>query len=239
MNRHYRQLSRYAAAFALVSDVAILTLGGRLKRKEMLSARLGDVLSELYFLSAVLKRFQDEGRQDADRPLVDYCMDTGLRRIESSLGEVLANLPNRVAAWTAKLVVQPFGSRRLGPSDNIRRRCAAILLEPSGARDRVTADIFPGCRGDSVARLEEAFRLTVETAPLRRKLRQAKRESIADGLRHGMLTEHDAERLRAAERAVSDVIAVDDYDPSKLSPLARTGDTRGRRQPVENQTAAE
>ena len=51
---HWKRLSRYAAAFALVSDLALLTLGGGLKRKEMISARLGDILSELYLLGAVL-----------------------------------------------------------------------------------------------------------------------------------------------------------------------------------------
>src|SRR5690606_10045216 len=50
---HWRQLSRLSAAFALTADMALLTLGGALKRKEMLSARLGDILSELYLLGAV------------------------------------------------------------------------------------------------------------------------------------------------------------------------------------------
>ena len=63
--RFYRQLSRYSSAFALCADMALLTLGGALKRKEMLSARFGDILSELYLLSAALKRWQDEGRQQA------------------------------------------------------------------------------------------------------------------------------------------------------------------------------
>src|SRR5205807_3577314 len=71
---HYRQLSRYSAAFALAVDLALLTLGGNLKRREMISARFGDILSELYLLSAVLKRWNEEGRQPADLPLVQWCM---------------------------------------------------------------------------------------------------------------------------------------------------------------------
>src|SRR5205823_5730488 len=80
------------------SDIALLTLGGALKRKEMISARLGDILAELYLLSAVLKRWQDEGRQADDFPLVAGCMASGFETIEARMEQVLANLPNRVAA---------------------------------------------------------------------------------------------------------------------------------------------
>ena len=238
VTRHYRQLSRYAASFALVSDFALLTLGGRLKRKEMISARLGDILSELYFLSAVLKRFHDEGQHDSDRPLVDYCIEAGFCRLESRLAEVLANLPNRVVAWTAKLIIQPFGPRRLGPSDDLAQRCATILMQPCGARDRLTADIFRGCSDDDVARLGRAFDLTVETAPLRRRLRQANLDSIEDGLRQGIIAEAEAERLRAAQAAVAAVIAVDDFDPQELSPLVEKDNVQWQAQQMAGHAGA-
>src|SRR5246127_1386039 len=91
-SRFYRQLSRYSSAFALCADMALLTLGGALKRKEMLSARFGDILSELYLLSAALKRWQDEGRQAADLPALEWCMASGFRTIENRFEEILANL---------------------------------------------------------------------------------------------------------------------------------------------------
>lgn len=219
VTHHYRQLSRYAASFALVADFALLTLGGRLKRREMISARLGDVLSELYFLSAVLKRFHDEGRRQSDEPLVDYCVTAGICRIENLLVETLANLPNRFIARMAKLIILPFGARRLGPSDDLAQRCAAILTRPSEARERLTADVFRGCSGDAVAQLERAFELTIETERLRRRLREARLDSIEEGLRQGVIDENEAERLRAAESAVFDIIAVDDFEPRELSPL--------------------
>ena len=90
--RFYRQLSRYASAFALCADMALLTLGGALKRKEMLSARFGDILSELYLLSAALKRWQDEGRQREDFAALKWCMASGFRTIENRFAEILANL---------------------------------------------------------------------------------------------------------------------------------------------------
>ena len=113
--RFYRQLSRYSSAFALCADMALLTLGGALKRKEMLSARFGDILSELYLLSAALKRWQDEGRQQADFAALEWCMASGFRTIENRFAEILANLPNRFVAVILKFLIQPFGAKRARP----------------------------------------------------------------------------------------------------------------------------
>ena len=141
----YRQLSRYSSAFALCADMALLTLGGALKRKEMLSARFGDILSELYLLSAALKRWQDEGRQKEDFAALEWCMASGFRTIENRFAEILANLPNRFVAGILKFVVQPFGARVLGPSDRVVHACAQLVMEPSAARDRLTPDLV-ACR---------------------------------------------------------------------------------------------
>src|SRR5690606_22367681 len=81
-SRYYRQLGRHSSAFALAVDLALLSLGGDLKRREMISARFGDILSELYLSSAVLKRWNDEGRQDEDLPLLAYCLEASLATIE-------------------------------------------------------------------------------------------------------------------------------------------------------------
>ena len=121
--------------------MALLTLGGALKRKEMLSARFGDILSELYLLSAALKRWQDEGRQQADFAALEWCMASGFRTIENRFAEILANLPNRFVAVILKFLIQPFGARVTGPSDRVVHQCAQLVLEPSAARDRLTADL--------------------------------------------------------------------------------------------------
>ena len=157
--RFYRQLSRYSSAFALCADMALLTLGGALKRKEMLSARFGDILSELYLLSAALKRWQDEGRQPADFAALEWCMASGFRTIENRFAEILANLPNRFVAVVLKFLIQPFGARVLGPSDRVVHRCAQLVLEPSAARDRLTPDLSHVDDDGGVARLEKAFLL--------------------------------------------------------------------------------
>ena len=236
-SRFYRLLGRYASAFALAVDVALLSLGGALKRQEMISARFGDVLSELYLLSAVLKRFEDEGRQEADLPLVAWCMDKGFATIEIRLDEIFANFPNRPAAWLLRFLLLPFGARRRGPSDRLTQACADILLNPSAARDRLTVDIFHGVGDDGVARLERAFALTVAAAPLRERLRRAHVRDIDQARRQALINDAEAAQLHAAAQAVAAAVAVDDFAPEELSPRQALGDVLS--QTMSRPTAAE
>ena len=135
-SRFYRPLGRYASAFALAVDVALLSLGGALKRQEMISARFGDMLSELYLLSAVLKRWEDEGRQEADLPLVAWCMQSGFATIEARLDEIFANFPNRPAAWMLRFLMLPFGR---APSRSVRPADAGLRRHPHQALGRARA----------------------------------------------------------------------------------------------------
>ncbi|MBB4427438.1 acyl-CoA dehydrogenase [Bradyrhizobium sp. CIR48] len=215
----YRQLSRYSAAFALCADMALLTLGGALKRKEMLSARFGDILSELYLLSAALKRWQDEGRQKEDFAALEWCMATGFKTIENRLAEILANLPNRFVAGFLKLVVQPFGARVLGPSDRVVHQCAAIVLEPSAARERLTPDLANVDDDGGFARLERAFLLVASTDAIAKRMRAAHIRDWKDAVAKGVITQAEGEQLAAAHEAVTKVIEVDDFAPEALSPI--------------------
>ncbi len=217
----YRQLSRYASAFALCADMALLTLGGALKRKEMLSARFGDILSELYLLSAVLKRWHDEGRQPDDLPLLGYCMASGFRTIENRLAEILANLPNRFVATMLKFVVQPFGARVLGPADRVAQQCAQIMLEPSAARDRLTPDLSHVEDDGGRARLEKAFLLVTAAEDAARQVRAAHLHDWNEAVKRGVITQSEADKLAAAHDAVAKVIEVDDFAPEALSPIYR------------------
>ncbi|WP_440637819.1 acyl-CoA dehydrogenase [Bradyrhizobium sp. PUT101] len=215
----YRQLSRYSAAFALCADMALLTLGGALKRKEMLSARFGDILSELYLLSAALKRWQDEGRQKEDFAALEWCMATGVRTIENRLAEILANLPNRFVAGFLGLVVQPFGARVLGPSDRVVHRCASLALEPSAARERLTPDLARVDDDGGFARLERAFELVASTDAIARRLRAAHIRDWKEAVAKGVITQAEGEQLAAARESVTKVIEVDDFAPEALSPI--------------------
>src|SRR5229473_2128732 len=227
--RFYRQLSRYSSAFALCADMALLTLGGALKRKEMLSARFGDILSELYLLSAALKRWQDEGRQGADFAALEWCMASGFRTIENRFAEILANLPNRFVAVVLKFLVQPLGIRRHGPRDALTRQCADILLEPSETRERLTPDLYIDDADDGLARLERAFRAVAAAAPVTKKMHEAKIRDWREAKEKGVINSVEAKEMEAMSDALAMAIDVDDFAPEELVPA---GGIRTKRAPA-------
>jgi acyl-CoA dehydrogenase len=216
--RFYKMLSRYSSAFAFAVDVALLTLGGGLKRQEMISARFGDVLSELYLLSAVLKRWQDEGRQRPDLPLVEWSMRKGFATIEERLDQIINNFSNRPMAWLMRFMLLPLGPRERGPSDRVTQACAEILLKPSPTRDRLTIDLFHGTGDDGLARLERAYAAVIATAPIRERMHKARVRDVDAAFRQGLINEAEAQQLSAAADAVAAAIAVDDFAPEELSP---------------------
>ncbi len=222
----YRQLSRMSASFAVTADAALGSLGGALKRKESLSARLGDVLSELYLLSAALKRFHRDGYPAADQAYVDWLMADGLARMQASLAGVLANLPNRPLAWALRPIVLPFGQTFAPPKDKLTTRIAEVLMTPGVARDRLAEgiDITADTAGE-LGRLELALTRRVAAEPVAAKLRDAEkagtiahRDDIAAAQAAGVISESDAAALAAADEAMRDVIAVDSFPAEAFKP---------------------
>jgi acyl-CoA dehydrogenase len=239
-SRFYRALGRYASAFALMVDVALLTLGGGLKRQEMISARFGDILSELYLLSAVLKRWHDENRQREDLPLVQWCMEEGFATIEARLDQILANFPMRPVAWLLRFMLLPLGPLRRGPSDRLTQACADILLAPSAARDRLTVDLFHGIGDDGLARLERAFALTIAAAPLRERLHKWRVRDVNEARKQGLINDAEVAELNAAAEAVSAAVAVDDFAPEEIAPrVAKSAQGDVPSQTLRRPTAAE
>jgi acyl-CoA dehydrogenase len=218
---YYRQISRYSAAFALLADVALLTLGGALKRRELLSARLGDVLSELYLLSAVLKRYEDEGEPVADMLVVQYCFEASLLTVENRIAEVLHNLPNRPIAWLLKFLVQPLGVRRYEPSDQRVKDCAELLLMPSDTRVRLTDGVLDGNLSAPVTLLRNAYEQVVAVADINKKMHAAQLQDAKLALQQGIINADEANQLIAAAASVAAVVAVDDFAPEDLSMLAK------------------
>ena len=218
--RFYRQLGRYAAAFALTVDMALLTLGGALKRKEMLSARFGDILSELYLSSAALKRWNDEGRLDDDLPLLEWCLQSSIATIETRFDEIFANFPVRPMAWLLRLCILPFGRRHRGPSDRVTDVCADIITTPSATRDRLTVDLFhppESERGHGLALLERAFAMTVAVQPIRDRMHAARVRDMDQAVSQRTITADEAAQLKAAAEAVAAACAVDDFAPEELT----------------------
>ncbi|WP_336731452.1 acyl-CoA dehydrogenase [Achromobacter ruhlandii] len=219
---HYRRLGRYAAGFALLADAALARLGGGLKRREMISARLGDILAELYLLSAVLKRWEDEGRKHDDLPLVRWCMAQGYAEIEKRMDQVLSNLPGRPLAWALRAAILPLRLAK-GPDDALSRECAELLLKPSPTHARLAADLqrsAGGAQGDEdpLALLTRAFALVDSVQPIRDRLRQSGVRDWREAHRHGAITATQAAQLEEAEAIVARVLQVDDFAPEELAP---------------------
>jgi acyl-CoA dehydrogenase len=210
----FRRLSRWSAAYALTADVAFLTMGGDLKRKEMISGRMGDVLAEMYILSATLKRWQDEGRQGADLVLVRYCAEGAFARIRVALDGVLSNFPSRWAALMVRAVILSGGSA-LGPSDALTVACSDLIYEPSPTRDRIIGRIHGGCNGDGIEVLNECYAKVIACSPLMKRLRDAAHDPDL-GLKAGTITQAERYTITQMQDLVARVVAVDDFTPEAL-----------------------
>ncbi|MEG0860865.1 MAG: acyl-CoA dehydrogenase [Pseudomonas sp.] len=228
---YFRALNRQAAAFAMLADLSMMLLGGELKRRERLSARLGDVLSNLYLSSAALKRYHDLGSPDHLQPLLRWAMEESLGQAEKALDRLLDNFPNRFLGCALRLVVFPFGRRHTGPSDALDAEVAALIGRTKG--DPALEELLAGCyrpqdAGDPVGALQQACTLLDECAPLHSKLHQALKsdqvrpspgESTIDAaLRAGVLQTAEAQTLHAAEAARRTVIDVDAFSKEALLP---------------------
>ncbi len=224
---YYRQLERMSAVLAMASDASMALLGGQLKRRENVSARLGDVLSYLYLASATLKRYQDQDCAEQDLPLVRWVCDHCLQQMQSSLDQLFANYPNRIAGQVLRLVSFPLGMRFRAPSDESARQIAALLMTPSDARDRLTANIFiPDADGEIIARLERALALSPRVQALEKRLHSVIRAGdlkIAPGedlyqvaLDRGLLSTEEKQLLDEAAPLIRAVIDVDDFAPDEF-----------------------
>ncbi len=220
--RYYQKLSRVSAAFALLADTAMIILGGTLKRKERLSARLGDILSYLYLASACLKRFEDQGRPKEDIPLLEWGCDTCVHRIQERLDQLIRSFPNRPAAWLLRLIIFPFGKPFRAPGDRQVQRVSRLLLKPSPARDRLTSGTYVSTDPtDPTGRLEVALMKIMAAESAEKKLKNSSRTGklkkssdasiLEEALGQGLLTQEEANLVKAAEEARLDVIQVDDF----------------------------
>jgi acyl-CoA dehydrogenase len=180
--RYYRQLTRISAALAYAADVSMLMLGGSLKRRERISARLGDVLSMLYLASATLKRFEDEGRQEADLPLLDWSLQDSLFRAAEALHGVLANYPVRLVGSFLRLVTFPLGRHFAPPSDALGHEVARLLIAPSAARDRLCAGMYlPKAESEPLGCLEAALEAAISAEAVEAKIRAAQKSGAIRG----------------------------------------------------------
>ena len=184
----------------------MLLLGGKLKFKEKLSGRLGDVLSQLYIASAMLKRYEDDGRPVADQPLLAWAFHDSVHKIELALSGVLRNFPIRPVGWLLWLLVFPWGRRAQAPSDRLGHRAAALLMTPNEARDRLGEGVFLTPCENNPGRPHQRYLAKVILAePVERKFLKALKnsdiealdfpEQLDEGVREGWITADERTQL--------------------------------------------
>ncbi|MFC1688532.1 acyl-CoA dehydrogenase [Pseudomonadota bacterium] len=223
----YKKLTRYSASLAFISDIAMLTLGGKLKQKEHISARLGDVLSHLYICSAMLKRYESEGRPVADQAILAWAFHNAIYKIQIALRLVVDNFPNRYMRFMLRFVVFPFGRREKEPGDRLTHKVAQLLLVPSDTRARLTNGTFKSDTSTHpICLMEQALPKVIQAEPLERKLLKALKQDVVSGItwddqirdaiEKSVLTHEEAEILLHVRDLVAEIIAVDDFDAEDL-----------------------
>ncbi len=230
--RFFQHVNRYSAAFALAADVAMLVLGGRLKRMESLSGRLGDVFSDIYLASMVLKHFDNQGRQDADLPLVEWACQALLYDAQEKLHGFLRNFPNRPVAALLRLCIFPRGRMYSAPADTLGRQMAALVTRPTDVRERLCAGIYAAREPDSpLGRLQSTLELAEGLGPVEARIREAIRaealepgavyQRIDQALERSIISPDEARRLHELDAAVLSITGVDDFDPAELRRVTR------------------
>jgi acyl-CoA dehydrogenase len=249
--RHWwRQLARASRSFALVADLTVALLRGALKVKQKITGRMADALAELYLLSAVLKRYDDDLRPKEDLKLVEYCARNSLYRFDQALLGVLRNFPVRWAAWLMVPLVFPLGARRRPASDREGKEIVRAALEPGAFRDRLTRDIFVSDDpGDRAGLLDYTLARVVACEAAEKKLERAIRSGevkrfhdndwIADAERKGVLTESEALDLAELRELVARVIAVDDFAAEDVAGHKQATKPRADSKPEAEHIAAE
>jgi len=225
--RHYQHINRFSAAFALSADTAMLTLGGGLKRRELLSARLGDVFSAMYLASMVLKHYENQGRPAADLPLVDWACRTLLYHAQEQLHGFLRNLPNRPVAAVLRALIFPRGRQYSAPSDELGQEIVALITRPTETRERLTCGIYATDEpGSPLGQLQRALERAEALVPLEQRLKDAVRsglvreehplDQVESAERQGILNASEADQLRRYDALVMEIIGVDDFDPREI-----------------------
>jgi acyl-CoA dehydrogenase len=226
--RYFQHVNRYSASFALATDVAMLALGGYLKKKETLSARLGDVLSSMYLASMVLKHHENQGRQQDDLPLVEWACRSLLYQAQEQLHLFLRNFPNRPLALFMRMCIFPRGLAYSPPSDRSGRAIGDLIMNPSAARERLSAHIYKTAAANNpLGKLQAALVLSAAAEPLEKRIRVDGVKTgrvtaldlpgqIAQAAALGIISESEAALLRDYDAKVQDITDVDDFAPHEL-----------------------
>jgi acyl-CoA dehydrogenase len=239
--RYYQHIVRFSASFAFAVDVAMLTLGGYLKKKENLSARLGDVLSSMYLASMVLKHHENQGRPVDDLPVVEWACRNQMYRAQEQLHDFLRNFPNRFLGGVMRILIFPGGRSYFAPSDRLGRQLADAVLNPTEVRDRLCKFVYRTLEpGNPLGLLQEALVMAQSAEPIEKRIRVEGVKTgkitaldvpgqIAQARELGIISETEAAGLRDYDRKVMELLSVDDFESHELAaqgqdPAAGKGD---------------
>ncbi|RDI46044.1 acyl-CoA dehydrogenase [Aquicella lusitana] len=222
LKRYFQQATRFASAFALITDVSMLSLGSNLKRKESISARLGDILSYLYLLSSTLKQYHDQGENNDDLPVVHFISQYCLFNIQERFDEIIKNFPNRWMAALLRLFIFPLGKHFSKPKDRLNHKIAGLLMAPTETRQRIAAGAFLSPVKENVlADIQDALIKTIAAEPIEKLIKTAKQDEAVHGytlfeqaqsaLERKIITVEQFDIFMQAEEARKKVIAVDDF----------------------------
>lgn len=240
---YYRQLSRFSAAFSMLSDVNLAFLGGALKARERLSGRMADCLIHLYFASAAIKQFHEDGYPVFMRPLVEWALKTALFDTETQLRKVIDNYPVRGLRPLLRLLVFPLGLRMRQPDDILGAQVARSIIDDSPSRHYLSRGVFVSeMKDDAIVRVLNAYRLSRDTFDESKRLfnavKNSEREDLHDlemllvkertqllqwAIGEKVLNASEAAQLEAAMEAVYDAIQVDAFDPDVLVAARQNG----------------
>jgi len=233
--RYYQQMTRFSSAFALLADVSMFVIGGSLKRKEKLSARLGDVLSLLYLASCALKFYDERDQQKDELPLLKWALYDCAFKIQVAMDGILKNFPNRPIAWVLRRLVFPKGMTLIQPSDALGHEVAKILITPCAARDRLVAGMYlPNDEADIMGQLNAAMNAVVATEPIEAKVRVAQKagrlvakaganameDVMQEALALSVITETELAMWKRTRALTKEVVRVDDFDKNFGLPVA-------------------
>jgi acyl-CoA dehydrogenase len=228
--RYFQHINRFSASFAFAADVSMLSLGGYLKKKETISGRLADVLSNMYLASTVLKHYENQGRPQADLPVVEWACRHLLYQAQEQLHGFLRNFPNRLMAGLMRLVIFPRGRTYFAPNDKLGAIVANSMMAMTETRTRMSQGLYTTLEPNNpVGLLQEALSLADTAEPLERRIRVEGLKTgridaldlphqIDQALAIGLLTATEAEMLRNYDHKVMELINVDDFDPRELGP---------------------
>ncbi len=248
----YRQLARFSAAFSLMTDVTLLSVGGGLKARQRLSGRMADCLTHLYYATAVIKQWHEEGYPEDQRPLVEWSLQTCLRDLQAAMRDAIINFPVPLLRWPLRLLVFPLGATGLnGPDDRLGAQVAESIVKDTPVRQRISRGAFVTMDPeDPLGRVLNAYKLAHDTEDMRHRLHEAVRnrnEDEVDGIAllmghqrkelvdwacaQGVVKADECDQLQEALTALYDVIRVDAFEGEGLKALSRCA--KGKRKVVE------